>query len=184
MNAGLRWLLITSATGIIIAAVGFLSLQVRRHPHRSKADPNRVRLPRVVLVAGILFVLVGLVSVTAWEKVEDRVPFAIFLVAIILTGIWFIVWYARWFIDVRADHLTIRTTFRGERTIWYEDIVRYDFSTHYNVPTLSVTAKDGTRFGVNYRTFDVDPLLAAIGYHQQTGYWPPSAPRPQGPVWH
>lgn len=154
------------AIGGLLYLVGRVSGRIRRRPHRARAHPERLRMPRFMLWIGIFVVaLMGLVIVAAFTTADPDPMMKVIPGLMLLVGVFLILTYANWYLVVREDHLVFRDFLRRVREVWYRDIVRYAWGGNANSPTLTVWTEHGTKFTVNPRAYDVTPLLRSLPGH-------------------
>lgn len=122
----------------------------------------------VLLAVGALLALVAFTS----RYTADLLPMRIASLAIAAGGILFLVMYANWYVDARADELHFRTVFGSERVIRYVDIVDYRMLEVSGQPRFQVRASTGVKLSFNPRIYPVEPLFAAIRFRERAGRWP------------
>ncbi len=155
-------------TLIIVSLAGWTSVRARKHPNRSKANPNRTRLPRFVVFVGALIGLLGLPTLaTGLFMPESEIGPTIAGACMILGGAFFFYLYANWFVDVRADHVIFRGMGRRVKTIWYSQIVKYRIEDANGRRSLMVKSSDGTVLNLNITMFDAGPLLQYIAWLEE-----------------
>ncbi|MDQ0727172.1 hypothetical protein [Microbacterium sp. W4I20] len=161
------------AVSVIVLVIGLaVALWARRHPHRSSVHPGRVRMPRFVLVAGLL--ALGVAVLFALTAHLARFPLGMEIAAIVLlvVGSLVLLAYINWFIEPGPDAVHARTFFGRRKVIVYGEIVRYQFSTMNGQQYVSVVSSNGDSLTLSITKYDVTPLLAAIEFRRDRGRWP------------
>lgn len=164
---------------LALALVGVMVMRARKHPNRAKDYPDRVRMPKLILLVGALLlavgVLIGLAAFTADDDPESPaslLPMRIAAVGILIAGALFTLLYRNWYVAPGADAVHFRTILGREKTIVYSDIIDYRMLTRGGQPNLRIRSSDGTTLSLNPALFDMSPLLAAIAFRERTGRWP------------
>jgi len=159
----------------VILAIG-VAWWARKRPNRSAVHPDRIRMPRIVLVIGGLLLaagfLLGLSAFTAPGGGADLTPMKIAAVVVFVIGGLFLLAYRNWYIAPRADEVAFRTALGRDRVIAYADIAAHRMSMSNGQPMLHIRSSSGVRLSVNIRTYDMTPLLMAIDFKKRTGRWP------------
>lgn len=158
-------------TAAVVFAVDRITGAGRPESRQWREHPQRVRFSRGWVAFGIAMVVAGLV--TPWIAPPESAAQAVMTVGVVIAvGLVVLAYAFRWYLEVYSDHLVTRGIIGGERTVRYSEIVSYSFGGLPFAPLVRVRTADGTRFEVNYRQFDVTPLLRAIGHHEVLGTWP------------
>lgn len=160
------------------AALLFVGIVVRRafmRPNRAKGRPERIRMPKLVLI--IAWVLLGLglfMSLLAFGSgdMRDPVPFRIASVAMVAGGLLFLLMYNNWYLAPGRDEIAFGTIFGVSKVIRYSDIATYRTVDRGGQRMLFVKSSAGTKLSVNLAAYDVSPLLAHIEFHRLNGRWP------------
>ncbi|MBE6483177.1 MAG: hypothetical protein E7Z96_00105 [Actinomycetaceae bacterium] len=166
---------------LLVVGVSFLvGVLARRRPNRSAKDPSRIRQPRLVLIIGILFLLMGTLlvatAVAAASNGDDAwIGMFIAGLAMVMGGLLFALLYRNWWISVGDDAIDFSTAFGRQKRIRYADITTYRVVTQYGNPQLTVVSSDGTKLSLNKRTFDVSALEIRHEFAEQFGHWPNNA---------
>ncbi|WP_424937256.1 MULTISPECIES: hypothetical protein [Bacteria] len=159
----------------VILAIG-VAWWARKRPNRSAAHPDRVRMPRIVIVVGVLLVTVGLLlglsAFTAPGGGADLTPMKIAAVVVFIGGALSLLAYRNWYVAPRADEVAFRSVLGRERVIAYADIAEHRMSMSNGQPMLRIRSSSGAKLGVNIRMYDMTPLLMAIDFKKRTGRWP------------
>lgn len=178
-------LMITGITLLVAVLVGLIGLVIAvlagRYPNRSKRHPQRVRMPRIVLVLGLLVIAIGLwFGLTAGEA---RYPPGMRIASILLIvgGLVALVAYACWYVEPGPDAIRSRTVFGRTRSVVYAEISSYRFSVLNGQRFVSVASVNGDLLSLSTTKYDVSSLLAAIEFREARGRWPLSGEVVQGP---
>ncbi len=164
---------------ILVSAVAGTWFSMR--PRRIKDASGRMRLPKIIPIVGWLLLIAGvLMSLVAFgdPPEDDATAFQIASVAVVAGGLVFLYWYRSFYVAAGEDEVVFRSFTRTEKTIRYGDIVSYHFGSMNGMPMLDVKDAHGTKLSLNPNMYGLDPLMAAIRFHEQTGRWPlPGEPR-------
>ncbi|MFY9712214.1 MAG: hypothetical protein WAK00_01965 [Microbacterium sp.] len=171
-------------TGVVLKIVLFavalilVVLLVRRaftRPNRAKAQPDRIRMPKIVLIIAWMLLGLGLLmSLLAFGSgnMRDPVPFRIASVVLVAAGLLVLLMYNNWYLSPRVDEIAFRTVLGSAKVIRYSDIATYRLVERGGQRMLFVTSTSGIKLIVNLATYDVGPLLAHIEFHRLNGRWP------------
>ncbi|MFD5213881.1 hypothetical protein [Microbacterium sp. NPDC058345] len=164
---------------LAVALVVVVVARARKRPNRSKEHPDRIRMPRLVVMIGAAVLVVGffmgLMAFTAEENPQTPgalLPMRIAAVVMFLVGGLFVAMYLNWYVSPGLDEVRFRSVLGREKTIAYADIVDYRTTSANGQPRLRIRAADGTRLALNPATFDMSPLMTAIAFKERTGRWP------------
>lgn len=164
--------------GAIAAIAGWLAVEAahyaRKHPNRDRRDPRRLRLMKILPIAGwaLLLISVPMILLSDASREDDRMAMAIASFAMLGAGIAFLVMYRNWYVAFGDEEVTFRTLTGVTRTIRYADIADYSVQRSEQGPVLTVRTGRGERLSLNIRRYDASPLLAQLQFHQATGRWP------------
>jgi hypothetical protein len=163
-------LLLTVFSTLSIAAVAWWA---RKHPNRSREYPERVRMPKVLLIFGWLCVCVGLLmGLTTFTHPRAPLGALIASVAIFVGGLAFVAMYRNFYVAARDYEVAFRSVLGTEHVIAYGDIAHYSLGMLKGQQFLTVKSVHGVKFSINTSAYDMSPLLRAIDFHQVTGRWP------------
>ncbi|WP_102193751.1 hypothetical protein [Microbacterium aurantiacum] len=171
-------------TGVVLkfvlfaAALILVVLLVRRafkKPNRAKAQPDRIRMPKLVLIIAWSLLGLGLLmSLLAFGSgnMRDPVPFRIASVVMVAGGLLVLLVYNNWYLAPGRDEIAFGTVFGGAKVIRYSDIATYRTVDRGGRRMLFLSSSSGTKLSVNLAAHDVSPLLAYIEFHRRNGRWP------------
>lgn len=171
-------------TGVVLkfvlfaAALILVVIVVRRafmRPNRAKGQPERMRMPKLVLI--IAWGLLGLglfMSLLAFGSgnMRDPVPFRIASVVMVVGGLLFLLMYNNWYLAPGRDEIAFGTVFGAAKVIRYSDIATYRTVDRGGQRMLFLKSSNGTKLSINLNAYDVAPLLAHIEFHRLNGRWP------------
>ncbi|WAP51720.1 hypothetical protein OL239_18625 [Arthrobacter sp. ATA002] len=167
-------------TTFIVLALAALAGWARKHPNRSPADAERIRMPKIVAIIGWLVASAGLLTgLAAFTSPDAALGARIAPVAIMAAGLALVGAYCNFYVAPRTYEIAFRSVFGKEHVRAYSDIGRYRVSTAKGQRFLTMRFTDGTKLSLNINTFDLTPALRAMDFHHATGRWPvrPEAPQ-------
>ncbi len=163
----------TVAIGVIVSIVGLIvALWAKRHPHRSRAHPGRVRMPRVVLIAGLAALGLGIFFALNAHLARSPLGMGIGSIVLLVSGGIALLVYAAWFVEPGPDAVHARTFFGRRKVIVHAEIVRYQLTALNGQEYVSVVASNGDSLTLSTTKYDVTRLLASIDFHRHRGRWP------------
>ncbi|MEV4776776.1 hypothetical protein [Microbacterium sp. LWO13-1.2] len=167
----LKFLLFAAALILVVVLVR----RAFKKPNRAKSQPDRIRMPKFVLITAWVLLGLGLfMSLLAFGSgnMRDPVPFRIASVVMVAGGLLFLLMYNNWYIAPGRDEIAFATIFGVAKVIRYSDIADYRMVDRGGQRMLFVKSSTGTKFSVNLAAYDVSPLLAHIEFHRLNGRWP------------
>lgn len=166
----------------VTAGAAGLAVWLSRRPNRAKGAPGRVRMPKIVPIAGWILLAVGaLMSLVAFGSPpdDDATAMRIASVAIAVGGVAFLALHRNFYVIAEPDEVFFRSVWGVEKHFRYADIVGYRMIESNGQPILRVRASNGAALSANPRMFALEPILSAIAFRERTGRWPiPGEPRP------
>lgn len=162
--------------GIVLFAVVLASSVGQwstRRPKRDRMNPEAIRLPKVLAVAGWLVAPVGLLlvlsAIAGTSDPEDRMPMLIIGILLLATAAFLVATYLNSYIVIRDDEIIQRTILRRLRTIRYDNIDKCRRLRNGPVPLLKLWGYDGVVIRFQASASDASPVLAALKRRQTPG---------------
>lgn len=135
----------------------------------AKPAPLRQRVSKIMLFAGILLLVVGLLMAIVMLGTPDEgwtVGPIVSALGMVAGGLFFVYYYSSSFVDVFPDRVVYRGMGRKAKTLEYKDIWKYDVYQYQSQNTLRVWDPSGRKYRLNITNFNGGALLNYIQWLQ------------------
>ncbi|PWF27690.1 hypothetical protein [Ancrocorticia populi] len=135
----------------------------------AKPAPLRQRVSKIMLFAGILLLVVGLLMAIVMLGTPDEgwtVGPIVSALGMVAGGLFFVYYYSNSFVDVFPDRVVYRGMGRKAKTFEYKDIWKYDVYQYQSQKTLRVWDPSGRKYRLNITNFNGGALLNYIQWLQ------------------
>lgn len=144
----------------IVVFVAVAGWWVVKHPNRSRTHPSRVRLPKLIPIAGWTLTIAGALAEALTLAVPNpELGMHITAIAMIVGGGALVLMYSNFYVAAEREAVHFRTLLGSEKSIAYDQISEVSRYQMGGKSHLKVVANDGTTLDLDEQMYDLSPML-------------------------